>query len=219
MFFRKFCFSGSPHSFLRETVAQRAPATCDTMLVCRIQRNSSTGLVSDQARSRGGGFQMARPKPSLQPLPPRTGLGTDRRRCHTCADTCLPRVGVTLKNKKVAKLLARGDGGRGVCQEAARDLMRRAGPGLGGARGDLAVGGRSLVDLDVKDLDTLVLAPQTPILITECSVQAPGEGTWRLLRRLTHQLQPSRTHHGQRVSHLVFQHPFPMLLKSFLCFC
>lgn len=60
--------------------------------------------------------------------------------------------------------------------EIYEESWSRAGRG----RGDRAVGGWSLVDLDVKDLDTMVLVLETPILIPKCSVQAPGEGTWRL---------------------------------------
>lgn len=78
MFLKKFWLSGSPHSFIHQTIAERAPATYDIILVCRIQSNSRTGLVSDQARNLGGGFQIALPSAPQHPWPV---LGQHMRLC------------------------------------------------------------------------------------------------------------------------------------------
>ena len=66
------------------------------------------------------------PRPSPQP-PPHTPGGP-----HTFPDylTCLPRVGLTLKNKRAGTLFSKEDRGREACRGTAGDLGGGLGPGL-----------------------------------------------------------------------------------------
>lgn len=66
------------------------------------------------------------PKPSPQP-PPHTPGGL-----HTCPEylTCLPRVGLTLKNKRAGALFSKEDGGRRAFRGAGGDPGGGLGPGL-----------------------------------------------------------------------------------------